>query len=366
MGRSLRCNRPHRPGRPALVRALALAVAFVAGLGCETRRAEPGAGASPTAPPPRAEPVRIRVGVAIPSYVHAVAWIGQRAGHFERAGVRAEVTVMGGSAATMRALIGDSIDVGLAGGDAALKAHRAGADLVIIASVVDRFYHRLIVRQDIADRDGLRGQKIGLPFLGGPQDMAVKVALDSLGLSYDDDVQILGLGKEFNRMAALTRGAIAATTSQTPASRLAELGARVLVDLPATGGSFPYIVAVTRRSHLDRHPERVRGFLTGLCRAIAYYRDPDNQTRSLAIIAEALVSSDASGAARERYASAGPGFLEYPPRVRPATFERLLDLMAIRDVAQRKELLDGLFAPALLEQIIASGGCPVSSAGAPR
>lgn len=271
------------------------------------------------------DPQVVSVGIAIPSYVHAVAWVGDEAGHFSRAGVKTKVAVLGGSAATMRTLIAEQIDVGLAGGDAVLKANAAGADLVIIGGLVDRFYHRFVVREGIDGAEALRGKRIGLPFLGGPQDMAVKVALGELGLDYEDDVQVLSLGKEFNRMAALQKGEIDATTSQSPESKLAELGVHVLVDLPAKPLPFPYLVVAVRRSWLAKHRADARAVLLGLCTAISEYRT--ERDKSLAIIANHLGNADVDGVARERYRVSGPSLLSLPPKPNVASLQFVLDLM---------------------------------------
>lgn len=296
------------------------------------------------------EPGTLDVGIAIPSYVHAVAWIGAERGHFEKAGTKVEVQVMGGSAATMRTLIAEKIDIGLAGGDAVLKANKAGADLVIIGSLVDRFYHRIVAREGIDDAETLRGKKIGLPFLGGPQDMAVKVALRKLGLDYDKDVEVVSLGKEFNRMAALQHGEIDVSTSQSPPSQLAELGLHVLVDLPAEPTKFPYIVVVTRRPWLKEHRSEAKALLTGLCEATKDYRDHEDD--SLKLIAEHLGNADVDGAAKERYQQSGPSLLSMPPTPNVESLQFVLELLGDGDT-DPESVIDG----SVLDEVIAEGHC---------
>ena len=293
---------------------------------------------------------KLAVGIAIPSYVHAVAWIGAERGHFDKAGTSVDVQVMGGSAATMRTLIAEQIDIGLAGGDAVLKANKAGADLVVIGSLVDRFYHRIVAREGIDDADDLRGKKIGLPFLGGPQDMAVKVALKKLGLDYDDDVEVVSLGKEFNRMAALQNGEIDASTSQSPDSKLDALGLHVLVDLPSEPTKFPYIVVVARRAWLEDHRKDAKGLLAGLCEATKDYAA--HKDESLTIIAKHLGNSDVDGSAHERYEKSGPSLLSMPPTPNAESLQFVLDLMGDADT-DPATVIDG----SVLDEVIAEGHC---------
>lgn len=267
----------------------------------------------------------VAVGIAIPSHVHAVAWIAADRGLFHDVGVAARVEVLGGSATAARSLLAGSTDVGLLGGDAVIKADAAGGDLVIVAGLVNRFYHRLVGRPGIDGVAALRGGRIGLPFFGGPQDMAVRYSLLAHGLRYGDDVEILSLGREMDGIAALIRGDIDATTSQTPPGRLAALGLTVLDDLPARAIPFPYMVVAVRREYLARHPDRVRAVLGALCRATAFYRDQPEA--SLALIAGHLHGSDTAGVAGERYDSGGPALISWPPTPDPAGLETVLDFL---------------------------------------
>ena len=269
----------------------------------------------------------LRLGLAIPSYVHAVAWVGAERGAFADEGVALQISVTGGSAAAMRTLIGGGIDVALAGGDAVLRANSAGADLVVLGSLVGRFYHRLVARKEIAEPADLRGRKIGLPFLGGPQDVAVRYALDKFQLRYGQDVEIASLGKQFNQLAALTRGDIHATTSDSPDSQLQALGLHVLLDLPKEPVAFPYLVLSTRRPTLaDRRPELLR-LMRGLCRAILDYQSVLSngpQHAEIAAILQSRLHEEDPQKLKERLETFGPALLAFPPRIDAAAFEQLL------------------------------------------
>ncbi len=280
----------------------------------------------------------VRIGLAIPSYVHAVAWIAEAEGYFREAGVDTHIEVMGGSAATVRSMLAGSTQVGIAGGDAVIKANAAGADLVVVAGLVNRFYHRLVARKGVRTAQDLRGGSVGLPFLGGPQDMALQYALRGAGLAYGRDVRIVNLGREFNRLAALVTGEIDATMSQTPPSKLRALGLTVLADLPAQDVRFPYAVVVVQRDYLRTREGEVRAVLRGLCRGIGFYttqRDP-----SLAIIARRLHGADTAAVAKERYQTSGPGLLSFPPVPDPAGFQMVLDFLGPAATRSQKAPID--------------------------
>ncbi len=298
------------------------------------------------------------MGIAIVSYVHAVAWIAADKNFFPPQELSHDIKVMGGSAATMRALLSDNIDIGIAGGDAVIKANLAGADFVVVGGLVNRFYHRIIARPEIKTSLDLRGKKVGLAFLGGPQDMAVKYALKDMGLTYGKDVEILNLGKEFNRMAALSRGDIHATTSQTPPSRLKELGFSVLADLPAKDVAFPYAMIVVRKSYLAKNPTKVRAALRGLCEATTFYQTHEKD--SLAIISKHLKGSDTESAAQERYRTGGPSAISYPPKPDPRGFLRVIQAL---DTPGAKNLkVENLLDLSILEALQKEGHCTSNKA----
>ncbi len=294
---------------------------------------------------PEAEPLRL--GIAIPSYVHAVAWIAADSGLF---GGPAEVTTMGGSAAAMRSLVAGTSDVVVAGGDSALKATLAGADLVIVGGLVDRFYHRVVAREALGE---LKGGRVGLPFLGGPQDMAVKHALSTLGLRYGEDVKILDLGRDWNGMAALARGDVEATTSALPPSRLEAIGLKVLVDLPSLETPFPYATVVVKRAFLKAHPERVRATLKGLCAAVKRYRE--DEAGSLKLVRAHLPGGTPEEAA-EAYRVSGPALISKRLAPSEAGLQRVLD--AIGTDAAKALKPTAVLDLSLLEALEAEGSCP--------
>jgi NitT/TauT family transport system substrate-binding protein len=326
-----------------------------------TTRTASGGDATPEEEKEEVSPVDVKLGLAISSYVHAIGWIARDAGEFERNGVTPTIEVMGGSAATMRALIGGSIDVGLAGGDSVLKARAAGADVVVVAGFVNRFYHRIVGGEDVKTMADLEGKKVGLGFLGGPQDTAVKVALADAGLVYGKNVEILNLGKEFNRMAALRGGDIDATTSQTPPSKLKEMGLHVLADLPATDAAFPYAMLIVKRDYLEKNREGVARTLASLCAASEFYRN--EKDRSLAIISENIKGSDTKDAARERYEISGPNMISLPPVPDVKGFETVVSNVDFPD--GKKPDIAAAIDTSVLEELQAKGKC-VAPGSAPE
>lgn len=305
-------------GSPGPAAVIALAMVVTSAL--VVARKGPSGGASDeqaVAAEPRAS---ARLGLAIPSHVHAVAWVGRDAGFFERESLDVEVQVLGGSAAAVQALIAGAVDVVLAGGDAALKANSAGADVVVVAGLVHRFYHQLVARRSTVRVADLRGKRVGLPFPGGPQDMAVRHALRSAGLAPEADVEIASLGKDVNLLAALARGDVEAAPAQVSPKTLEKLGLHVLADPTSGDVEFPYAMVVVRRDDLAKRRALIESMVAALCSAAAFYRAPANDAAVRAIVSGHLGGKDDTDVA-ERLENAGRRFLTLPPVPRRSALE---------------------------------------------
>lgn len=296
----------------------------------------------------------LRVGMAIPSYAHGVLWIAQDGGFFAGNGLKAEVFVTKGSADAVRLLMSGDLDIVLAGGDAVVRADLAGADVVAFAGVVNTFYHRIAAGPAVGTAADLRGRSIGLPFLGGPQDMTVRAALERAGLVYGKDATIRNMGSEYARLTAIRDGRADAVTTDAPDSVLRELGLRVAADVPSWKIPFPYMAAVARRGTLERNEDAAARFLRSLCEAMAFYRD--RREESLAILAKRMASEPGTRArAAELYEANGPSRFTFPPRTDARGFGTILGMLEDPAAAARRpeEFADGR----LLERLIREGSC---------
>ncbi|MBI3548905.1 MAG: ABC transporter substrate-binding protein [Elusimicrobia bacterium] len=291
----------------------------------------------------------LRVGMAIPSYAHGVLWIAKDGGHFKNNRIDAEVLVLQGSADAMKLLIAGKVDVVLAGGDALIKADLAGADLAAFAGIVNTFYHRIVSRKDVLQPSDLRNKTIGLPILGGPQDMAVQVALKRWGLSYETDVKVRNMGAEYARLGAVHRGLVDAVTSDATPGTLAKLDLKVLGDVPSWNTPFPYMMAAARREFLDKNAALAESFLSSLLEAMEYYRTHEKE--SLAILAKHLsAESGADVDTSELYRQNGPATFTIPPYPDPAGFKTVLDFLAEKNPKAAKARPEDFFTNAFLDR----------------
>ncbi len=321
-------------------RTLFVILAICLGLtGCPKKPAAPAKDEPKKAEPKKVEPEKrkLKIGIAIPSYVHAVAWIAQQRGMFAGSGIDAEVVTMGGSSATMKGLVSGDIKIGMAGGDAAIKANLAGADLVVFGSVVTKHYHRLVVKGNIKKPKQLKGKTIGLPFLGGPQDFLVYVLLNKWGLKYGKDVKVQNMGKEYARLVAIKEGKVDGITSAATKSKLDKLGLNILANPRTWDERAPYMMMVAQRSFLKENEPLVLDYMRAIAGAQEFYlRHRDD---ALKVAFDKLGAK--KGPATENYVEGGPLMYELPPVPNAEAMKLALGYIAtIKDFKVKAEAYD--------------------------
>jgi len=180
------------------------------------------------------------------------------------------------------------------GGAEALSAITNGADLLITATTGPKFEYVFEVSSKIKVPADLKGQRVGVPAIGGNADLAIHAALRQWGLDPDKDVTITATGAQNTSLAALTGGAVVGTMLSPPSHLVAEQqGAHALVnmaDLPVytTGGSIYF-----QRSFVTQRRDVVQKFVDSVVQSIAKIKQ--DRVTSVSIMKKNLKSDDDPG-----------------------------------------------------------------------
>src|SRR5438309_5472339 len=148
---------------------------------------------------------RIRIGLSSFTPINAALWIAEDKGLFKKYGIDSEVILIGGaSAGGVSSLIaGDVQFLGGAGG-AVISAGLNGADVVMIASIVNRGVQRVMARGDIKKPEDLRGKRVGVTRLGAASHLVLSMMLRAWGMN-PNDVQTMQIGSSPAMMASKIR-----------------------------------------------------------------------------------------------------------------------------------------------------------------
>jgi len=199
-----------------------------------------------------AQPVRIAVGAA--SVASLPTWVAQDGGYFAREGVPAELIYIRGGPQTMSALISGEVPFAQIYGGALLAAALTGADVVIVAGLINQPFFSIVTIKGIDKPDDLRGKKIGISTFGSATDFALRLALKKWGIKADSEVSILQMRGVPEILPAMASGALQGGVMSPPTNMIAiRAGFKELAYLPQVGISFQHTTLATSRRYLERN-----------------------------------------------------------------------------------------------------------------
>ena len=210
---------------------------------------------------PSARAESVRVGVSGLSAEFTPVWAANDRGILKKYGFDTEVIVMQGGTQLAQAIIGGSVPFGVMGG-AYLTAAVRGADLIMIATHMDKFPYSLIVKPSIKRTEDLKGSRLAISRFGSASDAGLRVSLQKLGLNPDRDVTILQVGGQTSRFAALKAGTVDGTVVIPPLSGAAQrLGYSAIINMTKMGIPYPQEGVVVSRQLLATRRGAVMRFL---------------------------------------------------------------------------------------------------------
>ena len=256
---------------------------------------------------------KIRVGLSSVSALHGALWVAEQKGIFKKYGIDIEVIVVGGAGTTgVSALLAGDIQYVSAAGDAIVNSSLRGGETVMIASVVNKGFHRLVVRPDIRSPADIKGKRVAVTRVGAISHTVLLMILRRWGMS-EKDVQVVQLNSSPYMVAALEKGGVEGAVLTSPSIFVAEdLGYRTLVDLADTDIYYLQTMVATTRSYIRANREKTLRFLRAFVEGIAYFKQ--NKRESLEVLSKKLRVSAAQERSLERsYDLMATKFYEIPP-----------------------------------------------------
>src|SRR5262245_23732023 len=226
--------------------------------------------------PPAAEPparVSLKVPVSAVSGSTLVLPLARDAGLFTKYGLDVEVITINGSSLVVQSMLAGDLPISAVSSAAVVEADLAGADIRIVAGVVNQVVNVIMALPTVASADDLRGRRVGIPRLGDSTDFLTRLALRQRGLEPDRDVTVLQIGANQEILTAMQNGALDAGTMSSPSTiRGRHLGYYQILDLGALGVPYQHTTVNVVGKYLEANPDAVRRFLQAYVEAIYLYR----------------------------------------------------------------------------------------------
>jgi ABC-type nitrate/sulfonate/bicarbonate transport system substrate-binding protein len=199
----------------------------------------------------------------------APLWAAKDFGFMAKYGVNTDLVMIPGSARGAQALLGGSIHFGQIDGTALIAAINQGADLVFVASSLNKFPFSLVAQKNIRQPKDLIGKKVGMVGFGGAHEVSLILALKEWNIPRQS-VTLLASGPAANRLLALSSGALDATLLAPPETgEAARMGLPTLAHMTELKAAyFPMNAIATRRSFLEKNRDVIKRFLQAYAEGI--------------------------------------------------------------------------------------------------
>jgi NitT/TauT family transport system substrate-binding protein len=181
-------------------------------------------------------------------------------------------------------IIAGDIPIGNASGGGVASAVVGGANLVMVACMLNTLPYELVVQESIKTAEDLRGKNIGISRIGSASDVAARVLIKGLGLEPVKDVPILQVGGAPERAGAFRGGRIAGFPSPPGIIQLAQgMPHRVMISTAdfQKRFDFPFICATTTKSFLSSRRETVKRVLMALIESTHFFKTRKEESKKI-------------------------------------------------------------------------------------
>jgi NitT/TauT family transport system substrate-binding protein len=275
-------------------------------------------------------------------------WVVQEKGLLKKLGVDAEIINISSSPVAMQALLAGELDVIVSSVTTLATSRLAGADSIMIQTLVPTFVDHIVTLSSITDVQQLKGKTGGVNRQGSTSDLGLRLALRRFGIDPEKETNIVTAGDGPARLAAMSRGFLQFTIVPEPFVQEAEkLGFRDLLDTATLGIPFHWNAVLTRESVIKSKRSLIAKVVRANIEAIHFIKT--NVEESKAIFSKYLNLKDSEEL--ERAVKAYGNIFPEVPTPSPEGVKTMLDDLAQRNpkaqVADPRQYVDRSFVQEL-------------------
>lgn len=246
---------------------------------------------------------KMNVGYSAQAGAFAPIWITKEAGLFKKQGLDVNLIFIPGGPTAAAAMLAGEVQAVAMAGPAIITSNLAGADLVMIAGIVNTFAFQIITVKGITSPAQLKGKRIGVNRYGAAPDIAARYSLRHLGID-PKDVTILQMGEQSTRLAAMKAGQLDAAVVLPPITTMAQKeGMNVILDMSDLGAEYQITGLASSQSFVTQRRPSALKLMRAFVEGIHFYKT--RKKESMDIIARYMRINDmeAVGATYDYFAS---------------------------------------------------------------
>lgn len=236
-----------------------------------------GAGDDLASQLPEPEVTEVALAVQARSISSYQAQLAADLGLYEKYGLDAEMLFFEGNRA-IQGFVAGELDFLRAAVEPVFLTAGSETEAVLLGSFYNRFLDDFVAAPHIESADDLRGERIAVSGFGGLSHREVLLALEALEVP-EDEVEIVEIGGEGDRVAALQAGSVGAAPMASAAREaLEEEGFNVLLRLAEDVDDEVVLGALmTSRTFADENPNTTLRVVAAVMEATEYmWADPEH------------------------------------------------------------------------------------------
>ena len=303
-----------------------------------------------TASPPSLTRLTVGYGSAGAGYIPL--WIAAEAQTFQKYGVEVELAHLPGNTGPQSLIAGQVPLVGLTG-FASAPSMIEGAELLIVASTVNKMLAMVYSTPDIDSPQALRGKRLGITRPGTLTHFGALLALREWGLKPEQDVALVSLNEVPAILAGMMAGAAdAGILTDLTAFTAAKQGYHQLIDLADSPTEYLASGFTTTRQYAQQNRPLLVSLLKGYAEGLKrFYEDKPFAFEMM----RKYVQIEDPDVLDRTYALYAEKYYQRVPLPSVAAMQRILDDLAEVNPRAREVDAARLVDPSLVQQLQAEG-----------
>lgn len=237
--------------------------------------------------------VSVILGARSINAMHQWLMVAEQEGFMEKNGVKLDVVTFARTADIIPALLGGSINFGLATPEQLFAAQDKQKSIKIVANEVSRSPYIVYAKNpDIRSLSDLKGKTLGVSSVGGSVDyFTYKLLLHNLGMEEGKDYHIVNAGGISQRVNALINGQVDSEMVYPPGNEiLGKAGARQIFNVSSDRNYDNLVVNVliSDQKWYGKHEKAAVAFMRGYLESVKWLLDPANKEKAITDIGKAM------------------------------------------------------------------------------
>ncbi|MGH7774015.1 MAG: ABC transporter substrate-binding protein [Candidatus Binatia bacterium] len=283
----------------------------------------------------------------------APLWVAYERGFFRKHGLDVQPVFIESGSTTVQALISGDVAFAQMAGSAVIQSHLRGADVVMVAGVINTLTFQFFVDKNIKRPEQLKGKAVAVTRFGSSTDFAMRYALEKYGLVPEKDVAILQMGSMPAIFASIEGGKVQGAMLSAPFTfKARKVGFSLLADLQMLGLEYQHTGLATTRALIKSQPDLVRKVMKAYVEGIHYYKT--HRRESLAVLAKYLKTTDPE-ALTEIYEDIGLNLTPQKPYPTLRGIEIMLRELAAKDPKVQTARPDQFVDMSFVKELDSSG-----------